>query len=154
MAAEAKKTTACNGSPWTAGGTLPKGSTEKGDWSIGQANATSLQFASSSFGIPLAAAPIAIYVKAGEATPAHCTGSVSSPGAETGYLCVFAEEEGNIMKGVGVGPGHPKICSAAIGDGTCLLEPAEPESADATGFNIVAFAEESGFGYGTWAVTG
>jgi hypothetical protein len=153
-AAEAKKTFACTGSPWAAGGTLPKGSSEKGDWSIGQANAVSLQFAASSFGIPLVAAPVAIYVQAGEATPLHCTGSVASPGAESGYLCVFAEEEGSIMKGVGVGPGHPKICSAAIADGTCLLAPGEPESADPSGFNIVAFTEETGFGYGTWAVTG
>ena len=27
-------TFACNGSPWTAGGTLPKGKTEKGEWGL------------------------------------------------------------------------------------------------------------------------
>jgi hypothetical protein len=108
----------CNGkagSPWTAGGTLPKGSTEVGVWAGvfaenaltgGKSNAK----AAISFGIPLSAAPTVGLINSGgeeaatfnsgthewefTATPQHCHGSVSAPTAPEGYLCIYAEHEG------------------------------------------------------------
>jgi hypothetical protein len=103
-AAEGKKTTACNGkegSPWTVGGTLPKGASERGQWSI-----TGLQksrgSADISFSIPLKA-PLTEervhLIEAGEgfkepkeATAiqnGECTGTWETPGAGSGNLCVF-----------------------------------------------------------------
>jgi hypothetical protein len=140
--------------------TLPPKKTLKGDWSLGETAATALQLASVSFGIPLESAPVPIYVKELEATPEHCTGSAASPGADPGYLCVFAREEGSIIKEPFPGLHDPKICSnnksinllAPAGTG-CALSGTEPASADASGFDVTAIAEEHGFAFGTWAVT-
>ena len=70
------------GSPWTAGGTLPEGSTETGIWSLGEvpkgAGLTRLKTAVS-FPIPLAK-PIdgesSIHVFEGTTIPAGCSGTV------------------------------------------------------------------------------
>lgn len=95
-------TYACNGSPWAAGGTLPKGSTEMGAWS-----ATSVENPLSpghpyakfaiSFGIPVAAAPTLEYVKEGEAGKEHaaeCPATTwEEPKAASGYLCIYVKTE-------------------------------------------------------------
>jgi hypothetical protein len=94
-AAESKKTYACNGSPWTAGGTLPVGKTETGEWVLrGMAAATEeFETTAISFPIPLASPPPNfIFVEAGLATPEHCTGDALKPGAASGYLCIFESE--------------------------------------------------------------
>lgn len=103
---------ACNGSPWTAGGTLPKGATESGDW--GTAGVAGPVFGGIlkavispiSFNIPLKEAPQVVIVapptaeeKAHEefpAAPAGCTGNASEPGAEEGKLCIFTFETANV----------------------------------------------------------
>src|SRR3977135_4014743 len=57
-AAEDKKISVCNGkdgSPWTAGGTLPKGSSERGQWAM-SGEAAHFRSTSISFTIPLAVA--------------------------------------------------------------------------------------------------
>jgi hypothetical protein len=154
--------TGTNGTNGTTGftETLPSKKTLKGDWSLGEAAATGLILASVSFGIPLESAPVPIYVKELEGTPAHCTGSAASPGADPGYLCVFAQEEGSIIKEPFAGLHDPKICSnnksinllAVAGKG-CALSGTDPASADASGFDVTAIAEEHGFAFGTWAVT-
>ena len=98
-AAEGKKTYACNGSPGTAGGTLPKGSTEKGVWAdAGYAHEeTNLVTTGVSFSIPLATAPMAHYIvkekeltATGEQTSTVCTGTAANPTAPEGALCVYA----------------------------------------------------------------
>jgi hypothetical protein len=98
------KTTACNGkegatgkegSPWTAGGTLPKGSTETGAWVIESTATKKEEFRATaiSFSIPLEKEPPNFaFGGAGKPTPEHCSGNVEKPGAESGYLCIFESE--------------------------------------------------------------
>jgi hypothetical protein len=84
----------CNGSPWTAGGTLPKGSTEKGSWSVTPIEAAyppaTFGRGAISFGIPLQSAPTVQYVKEGETGVEHCPGTVANPKADEGFLCLYA----------------------------------------------------------------
>ena len=96
-------TYACNGekgkegSPWTAGGTLPAGKTEKGQWSA----SLNKNFEGSvggnaaiSFGIPLVSAPTLVYVSETEGSHApECPGTVAEPEAAEGDLCVYATFE-------------------------------------------------------------
>jgi hypothetical protein len=104
------------GAPGTTGftKTLPKGSTEKGVWSVdGYVPSEEGLRNGVSFVIPLSSAPAAVhYITAAstegnlkewaengnheaEEIPAKtgCTGSVEEPGAEKGNLCVFARSE-------------------------------------------------------------
>ena len=121
-AAEGSKTTACNGkegkagapgpagpegSPWTAGGTLPEGKSETGTWSNIFIATAAKQVAtdSISFAIPLKAEPEAHFIEndelAGEVdeSPAIkeglCKGSYEHPEAKSGNLCVFSRTEGS-----------------------------------------------------------
>jgi hypothetical protein len=88
FAAESKKTYACNGSAWTAGGTLPKGAEEKGVWNDVGTKEGAVKLESISFGIPLKTAPTEVeFVK--ETPTAHCPGSAKNPTATEGYLCVY-----------------------------------------------------------------
>jgi hypothetical protein len=113
-AVENKKTTACDGkegSPWTAGGTLPAGATETGTWG-GDINnvATTMVI---SFPIPLAKALEGSKThvigpgegegeknKNGEEktspaiTAGECKGTYASPGAAAENLCVFINSNG------------------------------------------------------------
>jgi hypothetical protein len=138
--------------------TLPKGKTLMGDWSFGPA-VGGIALASVSFGIPLESAPIPIYVKIKEGTPEHCTGDVASPGAEPGFLCVFARQEEGIIEEPEPGLHDPKICSndkgvsnTGTGEG-CALSGTEPADADPFGFDVTAVVQADGFALGTWAVT-
>jgi hypothetical protein len=130
--------------------TLPEGKTEKGDWSVGSGEG--FQLAGVSFGLPLESAPVPVYVTAGEQTPEHCSGSVASPGADPGYLCVFAEEESHIITEPETGIHSPTICSNSERLEGCAFS-GNPARADAGGFGVVAYAESGGYAYGTWAVT-
>jgi hypothetical protein len=91
----------CNGSPWTAGGTLPKGATERGQWAM-SGNGPTLVQTGISFTIPLSAALpssnahfIGVEEGSKEAKEAaaikngECTGTYVEPGATSGNLCVF-----------------------------------------------------------------
>jgi Collagen triple helix repeat (20 copies) len=85
---------ACNGSPWTAGGTLPKGASETGVWAFTQDKGSQAAIVSMSFPIKLASElseEQVHYIKEGEAAPSGCTGSAENPGAEKGNLCVFTK---------------------------------------------------------------
>ena len=173
-------TTACNGangkegSPWTAGGTLPAGSTEKGTWSITYLATADGQPGSSAifFTIPLKAEPEAHYIAPDElgtsgdmpAAPAiqegKCSGSPEHPEAASGNLCIFALTAtsnlgpylvdgkfpaGNILDASTYG-------AIVAGDTANLEEEEEPPVAGAppkfkvVPTNIIA--------YGAWAVTG
>jgi hypothetical protein len=90
------------GDPWTAGGTLPFGSTETGAWST-IASATEEASASISFPIPLPSeldAGHVIRVDAGqEGALGECSkgtekGTATNPLAEPGYLCVYIGRRG------------------------------------------------------------
>jgi hypothetical protein len=92
--AGATKTTACNGSPWTAGGTLPKGATETGQWATTQDKGSEAVQVGISFPIKLAKTldeEHVHYIKVGEAPPTGCSGSVAKPEAAPGNLCVFTK---------------------------------------------------------------
>jgi hypothetical protein len=90
------KVYACNGkagkegSPWTAGGTLPGGATETGTWG-GSAASGGVALLPIALAIPLTEDPEAILVKPSE-TKAGCPGldSEGTPSAEPGKLCVYA----------------------------------------------------------------
>jgi len=167
-----KTTTACNGEkgkagaqgppgePWTAGGTLPEGSTETGTWTISQTAKKGKEATEElgltrpstaiSFPIPLAApiaeANVKIFEGLNPTIPTGCTGtvveeeSVADLKAEPGNLCVWIRARKNITTsnlasfdpeaGVRGAGTHGAIFSVSIG-----------------------VAEES-FAEGTWAVTG
>jgi hypothetical protein len=153
-AAEGKKTAACNGkegSPWTASGTLPKGSTERGQWIIGGKGAGE-RFTSLSFPIVLAS-PLAegkVHIigpeegaggtkEATAITNGECTGNSETPGAESENLCVF------------ISPG-------AIGEPKLNLADTESEAFSAGVSGAVlgeASGDEATYLYrGSWVVTG
>jgi len=152
-----------DGKPWTAGGTLPKGSTETGSWSMGtvtkapESFASEFVFAPVSFAIPLEASldePKVHYINpAGEEViglgttqpPATCTGNSTHPTAPAGELCVYASlEQGasEFKMGVaGIAPiGSADYASAGASTTGALLK-----------FAVLA---EGVFAFGTFAVTG
>ena len=96
------------GSPWPAGGTLPKGSTETGTWLAPASSEKEFpehELAMISFSIPLAASLSGAnvhYVTVAEweakTLPAGCAGTAEAPEAEAGFLCVF---EGKVSQPVG-----------------------------------------------------
>jgi hypothetical protein len=80
------------GSPWTAGGTLPSGESEYGHWAYGLTGTEeTLATAPISFVIPTDEAPTLHYVPFGGSDPG-CPGSLSEPAASPGNLCVFEDE--------------------------------------------------------------
>lgn len=150
-AAEGKVTYVCDGSPWTAGGTLPKGSSEHGQWSLtGNSPSPTVHSTTISFPIRLALelskekvhiigmeegskeAKEAAAIAAGE-----CTGTWENPGAASENLCIFVKEDLETTK-----------LKIEDNEGT------ETESAGPGG----AMIEEVGTGlysaYGSWVVTG
>jgi hypothetical protein len=181
------------GPPGTTGftETLPSGKTETGDWSlIGDATGpTELEFqegkehlseeviakealegkfrhvgSAASFNIPLAAAPVAHYLRPNgnevvvennevkEVPSTECIGSASEPSAEPGSLCVYAAGESNSLPSINNEIAFPAVCSSAKPSGIlCAFFP----GADKYGFTLVTLSEHSGEVYdsGTWAVT-
>jgi hypothetical protein len=136
------------GSPWTAGGTLPSGETETGAWGVYNNSA----IVSMSFNIPLASAPTAVrYVNpSGEekvfnpalpgfefVTATHCTGTVEAPTAPAGEVCVYAEQETQPAPSFGFFPLGAALKKFTTG--ATFLFTVEP-----------GLAQQ---GLGTWAVT-
>jgi collagen triple helix repeat protein len=107
-------TYACNGSPWTAGGTLPSGQTETGAWAASgtpiagvvhlvpsiEALPTSI-----SFTIPFTAAPTPVVVRG--PSPTGAKGNVSSGSNEVTKVTTTEGEftEGASISGSGIPPG-------------------------------------------------
>lgn len=103
----------CNGkegSPWTAGGTLPGGKTETGVWVAGQGPAFGGWRVPISFSIPLAgdlAASKVHYINVAgkevidefgtEQTSTACHGTAAAPSADIGHLCVYGGEESSLF---------------------------------------------------------
>lgn len=139
----ASKRYICNGqegSPWTAGGTLPAGETETGSW--GDFTLTAGVSASSiSFPIPLAEDPEVVAIKEGQAgveQAAKCPGfdTEGTPQAAAGVLCIYAsnEEGGNVSN---------------------YFDPSKKEAQGASPAGVVLLLETNGTGpvFGSWAVT-
>jgi len=150
--AGASATYACNGSPWTAGGTLPKNSTETGAWSL---SASSTDAEANPFlpSVKLVAVPISFTVPlAGsiEETNTHyasqaefattCTGTAANPTAPSGHLCVYEAE--NV----------PLSSAEFFG----FLTAGEFNVGASKTGTILAFTEveDGAQGWGTWALTG
>jgi hypothetical protein len=96
-------TAVCNGSPWSAGGTLPPGETETGFWNLDWPTASHAQVVNTSISFPIPlAAPGAVGSAFGfrasrtanhEFGSSGCTGSVAVPTAPPGKLCVYTAKE-------------------------------------------------------------
>jgi hypothetical protein len=98
----ASKKYVCNGSPWTAGGTLPAGKTETGTWSvilIGVRNVSSPgEVGSVSFPIPLASEGETFVFNEEETEEEEfgtsgCAGTAGAPTAPPGVLCIYTFDE-------------------------------------------------------------
>ncbi len=145
IAAEAKKTYACNGSPWTAGGTLPKEATETGTWSMtipkkAAAYTEAVGLAPISFTIPLAGAleeeKIEIEPLGYAGSQAECPGTAADPKAEAGFLCVYiAYDPGSQVTPTLAGEGVPSTTGGVVL------------------WDVLPEAKEGYFAYGSWAVT-
>jgi Collagen triple helix repeat (20 copies) len=148
-----------NGSPWTAGGTLPSESTETGGWTIGAGTAGGVEApygerTAISFTIPLATAldehhvqgnPVGFPTGASSEQIKHCPGSVEEPKAEPGYLCVYT---GNSLE---MGTAQPYAVTLSSGDLTKAHL-----GANTAGALLVEFAvpgNEHALASGSWAVT-
>ncbi len=118
---------ACNGSPWTAGGTLPKGAVERGQWALG-GTAPVYSVTSVSFTIPLAA-PLSAsqahfigyeegFKEPNEATAiknGECTGTWKEPGAKSGNLCIFVNPSASSgTPNIGVSNGESEEGGAGV----------------------------------------
>ena len=132
----ASKKKVCNGkegSPWTAGGTLPSGKSEHGTWGFDQipggTGAATVQVPIS-FPIPLAA-PLgaeAVHIFEGETPPSGCTFNGGLLEAEAGNLCVHIVatglsnhyvEEGQLTAFEVIGRlGHVEVATGPAGGGT------------------------------------
>jgi hypothetical protein len=142
------------GSPWTAGGTLPSGATLTGAWATDPSpllgppgEAPSIRNVPLSLPIQLPA-PIEfgnthIVPKEGP-VPAGCTGgTVAAPKADPGHFCVYV---GRAVEGVPAEetPYMTVIRPSAEGTG----------GADPSGAVLqIITLEELGYGWGSWAVT-
>jgi hypothetical protein len=158
------------GSPWTAGGTLPKGSSEHGTWTInGRYKEGDRVYASISFPVPLTAALPEAQVhyihgpnlaefskKEFPSPPAGCKGNYEAPEAEEGNLCMFQTLSGKLAEEAGLGkfgelrsvsladPGRLGISGASV-SGSFLNSEAEFKAPETEG-NMDT--------YGVWVVTG
>jgi hypothetical protein len=135
------------GSPWTAGGTLPVGSTETGAWG---AAGSGPHFTALPFSIPLAAPLDESHVhyitessSAAEKVPCENashpgTASITNPEATSGNLCVYLGEEHEAFVSVINPPSSPST-----------------QGADTSGavMAVIGTAAAS-YATGTWAVTG
>ncbi len=153
-------TDACNGkegkagkegSPWTAGGTLPSGASEQGMWSasvppVDKVYSFSIVGTAVSFMLPLGTAPESHYINQNdkevvenptteefeEVTPSSkCPGSPADAKAEAGNLCVYAISESNM-------PQYMHVTKATVGGALIGGAGGEP----------------GGVADGSWAVTG
>jgi hypothetical protein len=87
-------TYACNGAQGDPGpfpGTLPSGKTLRGVYYAENTAAAAADRTSDSvsFGFTLASQPAAHYIASGATPPAQCPGTVNSPEAAPGHLCVY-----------------------------------------------------------------
>jgi hypothetical protein len=141
------------GSPWTAGGTLPIGKTETGSWVMGPA-ATAFTLAPISFALPLAAeldSTHVHYITEAGTPPAQCedaehagTASAANPEAAMGNLCVYAAEEenaGTITSASIANSSHSGAGNGAGVAGAFLLVESVPAEGNAVGTFAVSGPE-------------
>jgi hypothetical protein len=146
----------CNGEkgdPWSAGGTLPVGSTETGTWAFMGAALystppkTEVGVATISFPIPIAAKldKAHVHFTTDSDFSTFCEGIPRAPTAPSGHLCVYTSEFGGLQ--------NAKLNSIAGPEGGLLLREARPPGAILY-FEPTGETGEPVFGTGSWAVTG
>ncbi len=126
-------TAVCEGSPWTAGGTLPAGKSETGTWVI-NAPTSFVPIVPISFTFPVTGPVALVFVKAAGDHETECPGTAEDAQAAPGFLCVYADELSPLTNVENVsGVERP------------------------SGFYLLMFPEEgntvTASGVGTWAVT-
>lgn len=139
------------GDPWTAGGTLPVGATETGAFAA-KGTAAGMIVASLEFSIPLAA-PLdsehVITLAAGySGGNENCDGTVESPKADSGYLCIYIGQTQNLF---------PTASAVFPRNPNTLTPPGEPSelSAGVSGATLFATAISGAPAMvGSYAVTG
>jgi hypothetical protein len=122
------------GSPWTANGTLPKGSTETGVWAT-SATAKKRATAAVSFNIPLASVVDQEIIEAGGPPTTNCPGTAEDPKAIEGFFCAYVSE---------------------LPVPNTTVTPGEAGGGGLTGFLLRIFTTELSLeeeAYGSWAVT-
>jgi hypothetical protein len=124
------------GSPWTAGGTLPSGKTETGVWTA-QTTAEGQVPAPISFTIPLAeglSGADVHFIAEGAPSTTECPGSVETPLAEKGQLCVYADRTGS-LSWESIAPPFDNIRGSGTGGNGAIVwfTLAEPEAVTAWG---------------------
>jgi hypothetical protein len=79
------------------GDILPSGRTMRGAFNIGSTAAATghLGKGSVSFGLMLPSMPTVHFIREGTTAPAECPGSVASPQASPGHLCIYEEDNEN-----------------------------------------------------------
>ncbi len=94
-------------------------------------------FGDLSYGVTLAAAPTAHYIKSGAAVPPGCSGTAAAPSAEPGHLCVFESTSSNVGA-------TRNVANLAF----------TPDTATPTGAWLYATTVGASFGYfgGSWAM--
>ena len=132
------------GDPGPPGGfpaTLPSGETLRGAFAAnGYADAKDEIVSDSiSFGIALASAPTAHFIRVGDPAVPECPGTAAAPEAKPGNLCIYEGHE------QGVDDVHYRDAVTGIRD----------QDIRAFGAEITAFSSEAGvyFSTGSWAVT-
>lgn len=144
---EATATPICNGSPWTAGGTLPAGATETGTWSAGTSTVENLAlFSSISFNVPLAqgATYTTHFVNVANkeeheslegGTSTACTGTADDPTAPPGTLCIYEKARSGAYQSThGLGFEFTRLTNVA-------------------GAVLNFYSEPNGWAFGSWAIT-
>lgn len=144
------------GEPWTAGGTLPSGKSEFGQWSASGNVKGGFELGGitgASFTIPLSEPPQTnaarfIGIEEGQNEPhqssfitsKECGGTAANPSAAPGHLCVFAAHTENVIV---VQIFDPSAGTPVLG------------SVGKTGATIQIASKETGpvSAWGTWAVT-
>jgi hypothetical protein len=133
------------GEPWTAGSGLPSGRTLRGVFAPGgtAAGAGSIAQEGVSYGFALAQSlPTVHVVELGDPSPPpECPGTVTSPAAQAGHLCLYTAEDVNVSGWCVFNPAH-------VNDPSCL-------ATSARGFGIAIESASGGDFWlqGSWAVT-
>jgi hypothetical protein len=137
--------TGAQGVPGPYPGTLPAGATVRGTFGDIDAAAAGgeVGFAPISFGFRLSAAPAAQYVLQGGTPPAQCPGTVTSPEAAPGNLCVYESTAVNVDPTRGICDDEQFGCGSSFA------------VANREGAGIVWFSSAAGSTqvFGSWAVT-
>ena len=123
---------------------LKSGETMRGAWGLHGDGTASIEVASISFPVPAPTPVDSLHVVLGGNDPvtgSNCTGSVTTPTAGPGFVCMYAANAVGTTSGAGWGSNSNLVNNTATGDGS------------AYGF-IVSIAGGAGFQInGTWAYT-